>query len=106
MDERTLSTDTVDKTPDCTRVRRHQNTGVPGSYTSDKVYDLVPRDAIKGKIHIVRFDEVFRFFSAHVKRKKRISSLTNTGSNWASELFYVNRFYYNHSKTYEYIEKL
>lgn len=101
MDERSLRADMVDETLDCIRLRSQRNRGVPESLTSGKMYCLIPLDAIRKKVPIVRFDNDFQNIFVHDKRKMQFSVLTENRSSWTLELFYVDRYYYDCSKTYE-----
>lgn len=48
----------ADKTFDFIRLHPERNAGVLGTPKSGEVYQLLPPDAIRGKLHIIRIDEV------------------------------------------------
>lgn len=70
LNGRTLNVNVANRTVDCTRVRWQQNTGVSGFFKSREVYRLISLNAIRGKVHIIRFEEVVNVVSLHEKQEK------------------------------------
>ena len=97
-----LKMDSIDKSLDCVRLQWQRTNGDEHGHLAAKYFDLVPVDTIRGVVHIVPADIEIPLMSTHVKRKGEYDELRNGEEGWASELFYVNRFFKTRGESYQF----
>ena len=86
-----LPIDAIDECLNCVRVRWHRTEGNEW-FSAGKEYGLVPIDAIRGRVHLVRADYAYPLLDPSVERRRIVAGLCHEQS-WAETIFYVNRFY-------------
>ena len=94
--------DSIDKFLDCVRLQWQRTNGDEHDHLAAKYFDLVQVDTIRGVVHIAPAEIEIPLMSTHVKRKGKYDELRNGEEGWASELFYVNRFFKTRGESYQF----
>lgn len=93
VDEKALIVDAVNVTLDCIRIQWTRNAGIAKELMPGKVYVLLPVDTIRGKVHIIRFDDVVGVLSPSEHCWEELIGLAEAKDCWTSEFFYLNKFH-------------